>query len=128
DADAFKFRKKSTAKYLFQKAVMSTVLFAVLGGIGSKAYADSSGTNIKQTTIVYELDNDEDARIKMKMDKMAGNIADDLKFFADHFEFEKEGQHLEKISKLLKTTVNSSYDLSKIDVHAKAKTMDKVSK
>lgn len=127
DDSAYAFRKKSSAKYFFQKAVMSTVLFAVIGGIGSKAMA-SDLKDVKQTTIVYELDTDEDRRIQAKMDRMAGDIADDLKFFADHFEFEKESQTLENISKLLKTKINSAEDLSKVDLKEKRKTMDKESR
>lgn len=121
--EAFLFQQKKTGSYFLKKAVMMTVLFSVVSGVGSKAFAGTSDS-INKVSIVYELDTDPSSNsIQAKLDKIADSTASDLKFYADHFQFEKESQSFEKLSKILKAPVNSADDLKKLDLHKIKKTL-----
>lgn len=116
--------KKSKTRVMFEKAVMMSVLFAVVSGIGSKAYGQTVDTKSK-TTINYNLDTDLDNSKAIKQLKQLQGTVD---FLTKHMELSKEVALYEQISHLLQENIDEASDLNKPQVKAKVAQLDKESK
>lgn len=120
--------KKSIGRLVLEKAVLTTVLFAVLGGIGSKAYAGETAPKNK-TSINFDFDHDIDKKIQIdRATKLVNQLEGDVNFLTKHLELDKEAEIYKTISNLTKQVVDDPSDLNKDIVKKSVGQLDKNSK